>query len=189
MTLRPRYSLLTLLLLTAAVAGGMKYWRGPHWAELHDPPTAEEKAAFADSLHLWDFISYYGALDVRYQFTRGWDEQHWHLLEGHTFLRPLIITSPPHDLVNGYPWVLPLKNGWQPISYWVAGVGKNDKSIYLLAENQQVYCLEEGYIDERSQITLREIELSQIADEAVRARLEVEIRQLQDLAKSAKLGP
>ncbi len=27
---RPRYSLLTLLLLTALVAGGVKIWRGPH---------------------------------------------------------------------------------------------------------------------------------------------------------------
>ena len=30
MSLRPRYSLLTLLILTALVAGGMKLWRGPH---------------------------------------------------------------------------------------------------------------------------------------------------------------
>ena len=30
MSLRPRYSLLTLLLLTAAVAVGIKLWRGPH---------------------------------------------------------------------------------------------------------------------------------------------------------------
>jgi hypothetical protein len=30
MNLRPRYSLLALLLFTAAVAGGVKIWRGPH---------------------------------------------------------------------------------------------------------------------------------------------------------------
>jgi hypothetical protein len=30
MSLRPRYSLLTLLLLTALVAGGVKLWYGPH---------------------------------------------------------------------------------------------------------------------------------------------------------------
>ncbi len=30
MSLRPRYSLLTLLVLTALVAGGVKLWRGPH---------------------------------------------------------------------------------------------------------------------------------------------------------------
>jgi len=37
MTLRPRYSLLTLLILTALVAGGVKLWYGPHhvveWTE------------------------------------------------------------------------------------------------------------------------------------------------------------
>lgn len=30
MSLRPRYSLLTLLVLTALVAGGVKLWYGPH---------------------------------------------------------------------------------------------------------------------------------------------------------------
>ena len=30
MSLRPRYSLLTLLVLTALVAGGVKWWHGPH---------------------------------------------------------------------------------------------------------------------------------------------------------------
>ena len=30
MSLRPRYSLLTLLLLTALIAGGVKLWYGPH---------------------------------------------------------------------------------------------------------------------------------------------------------------
>jgi hypothetical protein len=30
MSLRPRYSLLTLLVLTALVAGAVKWWRGPH---------------------------------------------------------------------------------------------------------------------------------------------------------------
>ena len=30
MSLRPRYSLLTLLLLMALIAGGVKLWRGPH---------------------------------------------------------------------------------------------------------------------------------------------------------------
>ncbi len=33
MSLRPRYSLLTLLVLTALVAGGVKLWYGPHRVE------------------------------------------------------------------------------------------------------------------------------------------------------------
>ena len=44
MSLRPRYSLLTLLILTALIAGGVKLWYGPHHTieerrpGRHDPP-------------------------------------------------------------------------------------------------------------------------------------------------------
>src|SRR4051812_23116133 len=44
MSLRPRYSLLTLLVLTAFVAGGVKLWRGPHWRMLSEPLTASDRA-------------------------------------------------------------------------------------------------------------------------------------------------
>jgi hypothetical protein len=43
MKLRPRYSLLTLLVLTALVAGGVKLWHGPHSFALSVPPTAKEQ--------------------------------------------------------------------------------------------------------------------------------------------------
>ncbi len=45
MSLRPRYSLLTLLVLTALspCAGGVKLWYGPHHVVLHDPPSVEEQ--------------------------------------------------------------------------------------------------------------------------------------------------
>jgi hypothetical protein len=41
---RPRYSLLTLLILTALVAGGVKLWRGPHHAV--EQPKADEEHEF-----------------------------------------------------------------------------------------------------------------------------------------------
>jgi hypothetical protein len=41
MHLKPRYSLLTLLILTALVAGGAKLWRGPHRAVEQKTPTWE----------------------------------------------------------------------------------------------------------------------------------------------------
>lgn len=41
MTLRPRYSLLTLLLLTTAVAVGIKLWRGPHRVLFTNPTIAQ----------------------------------------------------------------------------------------------------------------------------------------------------
>ena len=50
MSLRPRYSLLTLLVLTALVAGGVKLWRGPHHVVEPEFPYAE----------------------VEYTFTRDW---------------------------------------------------------------------------------------------------------------------
>ena len=54
MSLRPRYSLLTLLILTAIVAGGVKLWRGPHHVVMSDPPTSEEEALLSqlDSLYV-----------------------------------------------------------------------------------------------------------------------------------------
>ena len=45
MSLRPRYSLLTLLILTALVAGGVKLWYGPHHVveRVEDPWGIKEK--------------------------------------------------------------------------------------------------------------------------------------------------
>jgi hypothetical protein len=44
MSLRPRYSLLTLLVVMALVAGGVKWWRGPHRVLLSNPRTGAEHA-------------------------------------------------------------------------------------------------------------------------------------------------
>jgi hypothetical protein len=41
MSLRPRYSLLTLLVLTALIAGGVKWWYGPHRVVEWVPENAE----------------------------------------------------------------------------------------------------------------------------------------------------
>ncbi len=43
MKFRPRYSLLTLLVLTALVAGGMKLWYGPHSFTFSGPASAQEQ--------------------------------------------------------------------------------------------------------------------------------------------------
>ena len=42
MSLRPRYSLLTLLILTALVAGGVKLWYGPHHVVERVSPDVED---------------------------------------------------------------------------------------------------------------------------------------------------
>ena len=48
MSLRPRFSLLTLLFVTALVAGGVKLWHGPHWRTLSDPLTALDQSLIAE---------------------------------------------------------------------------------------------------------------------------------------------
>lgn len=44
--LRPRYSLLALLLFTAAVAVGVKLWRGPHHVVDHSNPQMEDEYTY-----------------------------------------------------------------------------------------------------------------------------------------------
>lgn len=174
MRFRPRYSLLTLLLLTAAVAGGIKYWRGPHWAELPYPPTQAEQAVLEQHRALDDFTRDYGAAAIRYMFVREALETRLLLLEGHDFQRPVVITTPPRQLVTGYPWAQPLRNGWQPIVFWIAGVGAKpeDDALYLLAEDKTVYRM---VLPEE---TLKTVSLHEIENAAVQDRLEEELQKL-----------
>jgi hypothetical protein len=46
MSLRPRYSLLTLLVLTAFVAGGVKLWYGPHHVVEQIEPHEEQEYTY-----------------------------------------------------------------------------------------------------------------------------------------------
>jgi hypothetical protein len=46
MSLRPRYSLLTLLVLTALVAGGVKLWYGPHHVVERPSPVKEDEYTY-----------------------------------------------------------------------------------------------------------------------------------------------
>lgn len=72
MSLRPRYSLLTLLLLTAAVAVGIKLWRGPHRVVMSAPPTVSEQAildrAYLTAVH----AAYFKPEVYEYDFVRTW---------------------------------------------------------------------------------------------------------------------
>jgi hypothetical protein len=51
MQFRPRYSLLTLLLLTAAIAVGVKLWRGPHHVVDRTNPQMEDEYTY---YRYWD---------------------------------------------------------------------------------------------------------------------------------------
>ncbi len=174
MSLRPRYSLLTLLLLTAAVAGGIKYWRGPHWAELPYPPTPIEKAFLEEHYYLNDFINFYGAQDIRCEYTREWNDKSWNLLEGRRFQPTLLINDSPNELVREFPWYQRNNNDLKSVAYWIAPVRSDDVVVYLLTRDKYIYRFSYHRSD-----WLNEVELHEIPEVSVRERLAAELKRIQ----------
>lgn len=183
MSLRPRYSLLTLLLLTAAIAGGMKLWRGPHWGELTDPPSTDARLALQEHAQLANFIHGFGVEEVRYQYLRLWEQTSWTFAEGRIFQRPLIVSA-ELELVLGYPWVLPLRTGWTSVVYWAAEpmVAPEPQTIYLLGEDQRIFRYESN-----PEPVLQVVALERIASREVRSRLLIAFTELE--AKTKKSSP
>ena len=72
MSLRPRYSLLTLLIFTALVAGGVKLWYGPHRVSIGEMPTVFEQAILEKGQALgfttdeWQY---------EYDYIQSWQER------------------------------------------------------------------------------------------------------------------
>src|SRR5215218_1421758 len=80
MSLRPRYSLLTLLVLTALVAGGVKLWRGPHHVVVSgDTRTAEEQKMFTKFPNNFTHSPYnlYGEFRYEYSYLQHWHERQY----------------------------------------------------------------------------------------------------------------
>ena len=76
MSLRPRYSLLTLLVVTALVAGGVKLWFGPHRVIFNDPPTPDQELLLKAFRHVkYDDYLIRNKLTFRYEVEqlREWD--------------------------------------------------------------------------------------------------------------------
>jgi hypothetical protein len=73
MSLRPRYSLLTLLVLTALVAGGVKLWRGPHRAVEQASPYTEDEYTYTCDWSGRKTVR--GPWVMRYKQLRGTPEQ------------------------------------------------------------------------------------------------------------------
>jgi hypothetical protein len=69
---RPLYSLLALLLFTAAVAGGVKLWRGPYRAVMSDPPTVEEQLFLVRATMAEFHFEYFKPVRYEYDFHRTW---------------------------------------------------------------------------------------------------------------------
>jgi hypothetical protein len=71
MSLRPRYSLLTMLLLTAAIAVGIKLWRGPHRVMMSNRPTLEEQAILERATMAAVHAESFKPLRYEYDFVRS----------------------------------------------------------------------------------------------------------------------
>jgi hypothetical protein len=73
MNLRPRYSLLTLLVVTALVAGGVMYFLVPHRAMISDPPTADEQRHLDVNYFVREtpLMQHSAQLEYEYVYTRG----------------------------------------------------------------------------------------------------------------------
>jgi len=88
MSLRPRYSLLTLLLLTAGIAGGVKLWRGPHRVFIPNCQKEQYTSTSPQKMPLWknlsvisqkEDVSEPGMLSeqnaiLEFEFLRNWSE-------------------------------------------------------------------------------------------------------------------
>jgi hypothetical protein len=94
MSLRPRYSLLTLLILTALVAGGVKLWYGPHRVVL-DPASASDQKQFTDLLMLVQLnqSSQQPADELSYIYRRrfGWKQEIECFV--YSFKRPIFLVT------------------------------------------------------------------------------------------------
>src|SRR5687768_6371264 len=80
MKIRPRYSLLTLLVLTALVACGVKLWRGPHHAIVSgDTRSAEERKMFTKFPNDFTHSPYnlYGEFRYEYSYLQHWNERQY----------------------------------------------------------------------------------------------------------------
>jgi hypothetical protein len=80
MKLKPRYSLLTLLIVTALVAGGLKLWRGPFHAVVSgDTRTAEERKMFTTFPNVFSPSQFklYGEFRYEYTYLQHWSEREY----------------------------------------------------------------------------------------------------------------
>jgi hypothetical protein len=95
MSLRPRYSLLTLLVLTALLAGGVKLWRGPHRVVL-DPTSVADRERFFDLLMLVQLNNQNGQKPVdelSYTYRRRFGREQEVECFVYTFKRPVYLVT------------------------------------------------------------------------------------------------
>ena len=82
MSLKPRYSLLTLLILTAFIAGGIKLWRGPHHVVIPERPNEEERLLVDQFLFRGYFNGYYPPVVYEYEYVNSLNEREYLYVKG-----------------------------------------------------------------------------------------------------------
>ena len=103
MSIKPRYSLLTLLLLTAGIAVGVKLWRGPHHAVVSNPMTADESALFSDLAFSDSLAGVFAPVVYEYEYVNEWNNQRVLYVRGHsTNARPIPVHLSTNDPERGF---------------------------------------------------------------------------------------
>lgn len=200
MRLRPRYSLLTLLILTALVAGGVKYWRGPHRAVMSNPSTVEEsllrewpktadgrRYAFEPVAYEYDYLNEWNKR--RYLFIKGYSTDKRPIPVGEfTNVPGLVCLYPRNILANAEELAVEAKLAKQErVVCWLYSasiVAQEDglrKEIYFLTSRKKIYLHVRLPSDS---VLLWPAELSDIADVELRERIVEELDQIPEPAVS-----
>ena len=211
---RIRYSLLTLLVLTALIAGGVKLWYGPHRVVISNPPTLEEQEILNShplingffripSARLeYGYYSSWNAKQVKYLLAR------WDLLQTLAFLHAdegqairklsdytpsqrylaLKSTSPEHILILIDMARVPTD---PPFEFYVYAPAKEQtqalKTLFLLSSHRRIYRLIYWNHD---YWPAEEIALDSIPDMATRDLISSELGKIpENLQRPYKIKP
>lgn len=84
MSIRPRYSLLALMLLTAGVAVSVKLWRGPHRAQIHSPALGYESQLLG-SIEIFPVLRGLGDTWIEYDFVNTFEGRQFSTVFGELY--------------------------------------------------------------------------------------------------------
>ena len=184
MSLRPRYSLLTLFVLTALVAGGVKWWRGPHRVMMSNPPTAVERELLARAI---EAVYMFDDMDFEYVYLQGWDTPEFLALIGRPrfgMIWTLAVHKETPDVKwqqQSNPYVVAVSPGRiiysgkllrQPSSAPPENrLNVKFEDCYLLTREREIYQLLNDYL----RLNVKLVQLSDISDPIAREMISNEL--------------
>jgi len=202
MRFRPRYSLLTLLLLTAGIAVGIKLWRGPHIVPMSDPPTPLEaslieqfpiKLPNCSITHDYEFLREWKEdrilsargipQDSRWVILKAWSESnYWYLVEEKEV--PRLIREGAVDqtsqaklvswIYSPHPSDIPWRYGSKDENYHVQ-YAQATKECYFLAERKVVCRYIGTYLGFHTTML---VDPETIEDSYLRWRIQTEVKRI-----------